>query len=94
MLAIVDYGVGNIYSLSSAVKALGAEHFLAKTPEELAGADSVILPGVGAFSDAADKLRDTGMWQTLIDMARAGNEEMAKKYTDMADAAEAKLPKA
>ena len=72
MLAIVDYGVGNIYSLSSAVKALGAEHFLAKTPEELAGADSVILPGVGAFSDAANKLRDTGMWQTLIDMARAG----------------------
>ena len=72
MLAIVDYGVGNLYSLSSAVKAVGQDYFLAKDPEALSEADRVLLPGVGAFEDAARKLRDSGMWQTLIDMARRG----------------------
>ena len=72
MLAIVDYGVGNLYSLSSAVKSLGCAHTLAKTPKALDEADSVILPGVGAFQDAANKLRESGMWDAVIENAAKG----------------------
>ena len=61
MTGIIDYGVGNLFSLKSSFEAIGAETFVSGDPAELAGADRLVLPGVGAFGDAADKLRATGL---------------------------------
>ena len=61
MIGIIDYGVGNLFSLCSSCKAIGEEAFVSGDAEELAKADRLILPGVGAFEDAAKKLRDSGM---------------------------------
>lgn len=72
MLAIVDYGVGNLYSLKSSLSRLGIDHEVAQTPEALRRADRIILPGVGAFADAAQKLADSGMKGALLEQARAG----------------------
>ena len=72
MLTIVDYGVGNLYSLASSLKTVGVEPVLASRPEQLRDADRIILPGVGAFRDAAAKLRQGGMWDAVIEAARAG----------------------
>ncbi|MEG1584687.1 MAG: imidazole glycerol phosphate synthase subunit HisH, partial [Anaerovorax sp.] len=57
MLAIVDYGVGNLYSLRSSLRYLGIEAIVTGKPEDLLAADKIILPGVGAFGDAAERLR-------------------------------------
>ncbi len=72
MLAIVDYGVGNLYSLRASLGRLGIAHEVAQTPEALKRADHIILPGVGAFSDAAQKLADSGMRDELLREAQAG----------------------
>lgn len=61
MIAIVDYGVGNLFSLSSSLKALGFDAEVTRNPTELERAEKVILPGVGAFGDAMAKLDDTGL---------------------------------
>ena len=61
MIAIVDYGVGNLFSLKSSLAAIGAEAVVAADPALLAAADKIILPGVGAFGDAAEKLRQQGI---------------------------------
>lgn len=61
MIGMIDYGVGNLFSLCSSCKAIGQEAFVSGDASELAKADRLILPGVGAFEDAARKLRDTGM---------------------------------
>ena len=61
MIGIIDYGVGNLFSLCSSCEDIGEEAFVSGDPAELAKADRLILPGVGAFEDAAKKLRDTGM---------------------------------
>lgn len=61
MVGIIDYGVGNLFSLCSSFKAIGQEAFVSGDPEELAKADRLVLPGVGAFEDAAKKLRASGM---------------------------------
>lgn len=61
MIAIVDYGVGNLFSLSSSLKALGLETEITRNPERLRAADRIILPGVGAFGDARAKLDATGL---------------------------------
>ena len=61
MIGIIDYGVGNLFSLWSSCKAIWQEACVRGDPAELAKADRLILPGVGAFEDAAKKLRDTGM---------------------------------
>lgn len=61
MIAIIDYGVGNLFSLKSSFAAIGQEAVVTSDPEVIAAADRLILPGVGAFGDAADKLRETGM---------------------------------
>lgn len=63
--AIVDYGVGNLKSVSNAMDFLGKETRITSSPRELELADAVILPGVGAFPDAADKLREMGL-DTLL----------------------------
>ena len=72
MIAIVDYGVGNLFSLSSSLKALGLETEVTRDAAALRAADRVILPGVGAFGDARAKLDATG----LVPVIR---EEAAKK---------------
>ena len=65
MTAIVDYGVGNLFSLVSGVKSLGAQVCVSGKAEELRAADHILLPGVGAFADAAAKLNATGLVPVL-----------------------------
>ena len=69
MIAIVDYGVGNLFSLASSVRSLGAEVRVTRTAEDLRAADHILLPGVGAFADAMDKLRATGLVPVLREQA-------------------------
>ncbi len=61
MIAIVDYGVGNLFSLKSSLAALGLESCVTGDAEEIKKADRIILPGVGAFGDAIEKLESTGL---------------------------------
>ena len=72
MIAIVDYGVGNLFSLECSLSAIGAQSVITADPEILAKADQIILPGVGAFGDAVQKLRATGLDQHIIALAKAG----------------------
>ena len=76
MVAVVDYGVGNLFSLCSSLAAIGAETVVTDDPTVLAAADHIILPGVGAFGDAADKLRECGLFDVLRDLAAAGKPLM------------------
>ena len=59
-IAIIDYGVGNLFSLCSSLRAIGADAVVTPDPDVIRAADRIILPGVGAFADAAAKLRATG----------------------------------
>ena len=70
MIAIVDYGVGNLFSLASSVKSLGAEVRVTNKAEDLHQATHILLPGVGAFSDAAAKLTATGLVPVLREETR------------------------
>ena len=72
MIAIVDYGVGNLFSLRSSFAAIGADAVATSDPDVIRRASGVILPGVGAFRDAAEKLRETGLWETVKEEANAG----------------------
>ena len=72
MIAIVDYGVGNLFSLKSSFAAIGAETVLTPDPEIIKKADKILLPGVGAFGDAAEKLRKTGLGDLIIEEANKG----------------------
>lgn len=72
MLAIVDYGVGNLFSLKASLAAIGQEALVTGVAQELLRAQAVILPGVGAFADAAQKLRSTGLAQVVRQVAAAG----------------------
>ena len=76
MIAIIDYGVGNLFSLQSSFAAIGQEAVVTADPAVIRAADRVILPGVGAFGDAADKLRDTGMEAIVKEQAAAGKPIM------------------
>lgn len=76
MVAIVDYGVGNLFSLQSSFAAIGAEVAVTADEEVLEKADCIILPGVGAFEDAAKKLRSTGLDKTLKELAAKGKPLM------------------
>ena len=69
MIAIVDYGVGNLFSLVSSLKALGLEAEVTGDASRLRAADRIILPGVGAFGDARRKLDDTGLVPVLLEEA-------------------------
>lgn len=69
MIAIVDYGCGNLFSLSRSLEFLGIESKITGSADEIAAADRVILPGVGAFSDAAAKLRATGHGDLICRLA-------------------------
>ena len=72
MIAIVDYGVGNLFSLASSLQYLGLESQVTRDPDDLSRADRIILPGVGAFADAAEKLREAGMVEPLLNAAKEG----------------------
>ena len=76
MVAIVDYGVGNLFSLESSFAAIGAEVIVTADADVLKNADQIILPGVGAFGDAAEKLRNTGLDIVLKELATAGKPLM------------------
>ena len=76
MIAIVDYGVGNLFSLISSFKKIGADIVVTSDPEVIKSADRIILPGVGAFEDAAKKLRDSGLDKVLINEAKNGKKLM------------------
>ena len=72
MLAIVDYGVGNLFSLKSSFAAIGVEAVVTGEAGVLRGADRIVLPGVGAFEDAARKLRQSGLADVVIEQAKSG----------------------
>ena len=76
MVAIIDYGVGNLFSLRSSFGALGEEATVTSDPAEIRRADRVILPGVGAFGDAAEKLRAAGLDRVVREQAAAGKPLM------------------
>ena len=76
MIAIVDYGVGNLFSLRSSLAAVGAEAVVTGDAETLRKADRILLPGVGAFGDAAEKLRATGLDTVVTEQARRGKPLM------------------
>ena len=76
MVGIIDYGVGNLFSLRSSFAAIGVEAFVSGDAGELAKADRLILPGVGAFGDAAEKLRATGLDAFVREQAAAGKPLM------------------
>lgn len=76
MIAIVDYGVGNLFSLKESLAAIGADAEVTADPLTLCAADKIILPGVGAFEDAARKLRDSGLAELIKDLAHAGKPLM------------------
>ena len=65
MIAIVDYGVGNLFSLASSVRSLGLEVTVTRDAADLRAADHILLPGVGAFADAMNKLTATGLVPVL-----------------------------
>lgn len=72
MIAIIDYGVGNLFSLSSSFKSIGADTVVTGDPEIIRKAEKLILPGVGAFRDAAEKLRATGLDKIIIEETAKG----------------------
>ena len=76
MVAIIDYGVGNLFSLKSSLKEIGAEAVVTSDEKVIAEADRIILPGVGAFEDAARKLRESGMAEVVKREAAAGKPMM------------------
>ena len=72
MIAIVDYGVGNLFSLKASLRCVGADACVTSDAEVLARAERLLLPGVGAFGDAADRLRATGLAGVVRDQAARG----------------------
>ena len=72
MIGIVDYGVGNLFSLKSSLKYLGLDHIVSADMRELARCDRLILPGVGAFGDARAILAGSGMDGFLTEQAHSG----------------------
>ena len=76
MIAIIDYGVGNIFSLLSSLKYIGADAILTSDKKVIESADKILLPGVGAFGDAALKLKSTGMWDIIKDEVSKKNKPL------------------
>ncbi len=72
MIAIIDYGMGNLRSVQKALEAVGSGAEITCDPDRVRQADKVILPGVGAFADAIAELRRTGLGEAFCDVVRAG----------------------
>lgn len=72
MIVIVNYGVGNLFSLERSFKAIGYDVIISESREVIEKADKIILPGVGAFGDASKKLMDSGLGEVICERARLG----------------------
>ena len=72
MTVIVDYGVGNLFSLKSSFAAIGEEAVVSSEAEVIENAERLVLPGVGAFSDAAKKLKESGLDKAVKNVAKRG----------------------
>lgn len=72
MIAVIDYGRGNLFSISNAFRELGFEFVVTDDPSTVAQADQILLPGVGAFGDAISALHQSGMFDALLSAANAG----------------------
>lgn len=72
MIAVVDYGVGNLYSVQRSLAYIGAESEITSDIAALRRADKILLPGVGAFKDAAEKLKKSGLDKAIIEEAVGG----------------------
>lgn len=72
MVAIIDYGVGNLFSLQCSLKKIGVEAVVTSDENVIKSADRIILPGVGAFGDAAKKLRSSGLVELITEEAKNG----------------------
>ena len=72
MICIVDYGVGNLFSLVSSISSLGFEVRVSSSKEDIEQASKIILPGVGAFEDAINKLKINNLDQIIIEQAKKG----------------------
>ena len=72
MIAVVDYGVGNLFSLKSSLASIGAQAVVSGDEAVIRSADKILLPGVGAFEDAARKLRERGLDKVICDEAQKG----------------------
>ena len=72
MVAIIDYGVGNLFSLASSLKMIGEDAVVTSDPEVIKKAERVLLPGVGAFEDAAKKLKNSGLDSVIKEIAADG----------------------
>ena len=72
MIAVIDYGVGNLFSLTCSFRSIGAEVLVTSDPEEIRAAEKLVLPGVGAFRDAADKLRESGLDRVIKEECARG----------------------
>ncbi|MBQ7907162.1 MAG: imidazole glycerol phosphate synthase subunit HisH [Clostridia bacterium] len=72
MIAIIDYGVGNLFSVKSSFSYIGAEAIVTGDKDVIKKADKILLPGVGAFEDAIGKLRETGLDKVIIEEAKNG----------------------
>lgn len=76
MIAIIDYGVGNLFSLKSSFARVGAETVVTADPKVIEAAEKIILPGVGAFGDAIEKLRESGLDEVVKREAARGKKLM------------------
>ena len=72
MIAIIDYGMGNLRSVQKAIEAVGHSAEVTADPDAVRRADRVVLPGVGAFADAIDALRRTGLAEAFVEAVQAG----------------------
>ncbi len=70
MIVIIDYGVGNLFSLKSSLDSIGAETIISGDIDVIKKASKIILPGVGAFCDAVKKLKDSGLFDVIIEEAK------------------------
>ena len=76
MVAIVDYGVGNLFSIKSSLDMIGADSVITNDPDTIKKADKIILPGVGAFRDARKKLSEDGLDKLVIEEVKNGKPIM------------------
>ena len=76
MIAIIDYGVGNLFSLRASLERIGAKATVTSDKAEIGRSDRIILPGVGAFEDAANKLRTSGLADVVLDEVKKGKPLM------------------
>ncbi len=76
MIAVIDYGVGNLFSIKSSFARIGADVILTSDEKIIKNADRIMLPGVGAFRDAATKLKETGLGELVKEEAKRGKPVM------------------